>query len=119
MTPLSQTLLSTIINELRNDPDAVRELRDLLTDQERGNGLLTPAEAAARLCVHPKTLTRAAAAGRVLGAVRVGRHWRFDRAVLALEPPAGVSSVPAPIARLHPRTGRRAADAIRGAIATA
>ena len=118
MTPLSRTLLATIINELRNDPDAARELRDILTEQERDNGLLTPTEAAARLSVHPKTLTRAAGAGRVPGARRVGRHWRFEPAGLALEPPAGVSPLPTTVTRLRPRAGHAAAEAIRGAVAS-
>ena len=55
-----------------------------------------PSEAAGRLGVHPKTLTRAAAAGRVAGARRVGRHWRFDPAELALEPPRGAPAAPDP-----------------------
>jgi excisionase family DNA binding protein len=116
-TRLSHTLLSTIINELRSNPDARREFRDLLTEHDRGDCLLSPTDAAARLAVHPKTLTRAAAAGRVPGAVRVGRHWRFDPAELTLDPPPNVQI--APVTRLRPRGRAGAADAIRGAVATA
>jgi excisionase family DNA binding protein len=117
-TRLSHTLLSTIINELRSDPNARREFRDLLTEHDRGDCLLSPADAAARLGVHPKTLTRAAAAGRVPGAVRVGRHWRFAPDELALEAPTGIAPVPAGVTRLRPRAGRTAADAIRSAAAS-
>jgi len=107
-------LVAAILDELRADRDARRELRELLREREPGgHRLLTPIEAATRLGVHPKTLTRAAGAGRVPGARRVGRHWRFDPEALALHPP-GSTSPPAPVvARLSSRTGRSAADAIR------
>lgn len=118
-TRLSPMLLSTIITELRNDPDARRELRDLLNEHDQGDRLLSPSDAAARLGVHPKTLTRAAGAGRVSGARRVGRQWRFEPAGLALEPPAGVCPSPTIVTRLRPRAGRATAEAIRGAIASA
>jgi len=108
-------LVAAILDELRADKDARRELRELLGERDPGgHRLLSPTEAATRLGVHPKTLTRAAAAGRVTGARRVGRHWRFDPEALALQPPGGTTS-PAPtvVARLPVRTGRGAADAIR------
>ena len=53
-TRLSPMLLSTIITELRNDPDARQELRDLLNEHDQGDRLLSPSEAAARLGVHAK-----------------------------------------------------------------
>lgn len=40
--------------------------------------LLTTAEAAAALAVHPVTLRRWASDGRLPAAVRVGGRWRFD-----------------------------------------
>jgi excisionase family DNA binding protein len=77
--------------------------------------LLTPSEAAERLGVHPKTLTRAAKQGRVDGAERAGRSWRFNGAELRLRPPENVHVTPPP-----PRSRQRpavstAAAAIRGA----
>lgn len=40
--------------------------------------LLTAAEVADRLRVSPREIQRLAAAGRLPGAFRVGRLWRFD-----------------------------------------
>lgn len=67
----------------------------------------------ARVSVHPKTLTRAAAAGRVRGATRVGRAWRFAAADLALDPPSVILPTPAPAGRNHKAAGGGAAAAIR------
>ena len=69
--------------------------------------LLAPAEAARGLGVHPRTLTRAAASGRVAGAERVGRAWRFRADQLALAPPA--SGTPAPPPPAGPRSASRGA----------
>lgn len=65
-------------------------------DQEAAGRLLTPAQAAATLGIHVKTLTRAAREGRVPGARRVGRCWRFDAAQLDLEPVTRPSSIAPP-----------------------
>ena len=97
-------------------PEQLAQLAERLRpylDQHRGEYLLTPAEAATRLGLHVKTITRAAAAGRVRGAVRVGRVWRFRPDELALDPPAHVSPAPAPATRPRPGTSS-AATAIRG-----
>jgi excisionase family DNA binding protein len=112
---VAQTLVLAILDELRANPGARRELRTLLDERKSNDRLLSPSEAAEHLGVHPKTLTRAAAAGRVAGAKRVGRHWRFDPAELALEPPRGTSAAPRPLARMRLRTRGGAADAIRTA----
>lgn len=81
--------------------------------------LLTPAEAAKVVRMHPKSLTRAAADGRVIGSVRVGHGWRFRASALEILPPTQ-----APITPMQPaRTPRArsttptsaAVDAIRGA----
>ena len=112
---VAQTLVLAILDELRANPGARQELRTLLTERKSNERLLSPNEAAEQLGVHPKTLTRAAAAGRVAGARRVGRHWRFDPAELALEPPRGASAAPRPLARLSSRARGGAADAIRNA----
>ena len=83
---VAHTLVMALLGELRANPRACEELSVLLNEHKADDRLLSPTEAAGRLGVHPKTLTRAAAAGRVAGARRVGRHWRFDPAELALEP---------------------------------
>jgi hypothetical protein len=59
--------------------------------------LLSTAEAAARLGVHPKTLTRGARESRVPGARRVGHGWRFD--------PARLDLLPVSTSRVRPTTG--------------
>jgi excisionase family DNA binding protein len=102
--------LNAVLNDLEGDPSARERLRALLID-ESPSGLLTPSDAAERLGIHPKTLTRASAAGRVTGAVRVGRHWRFDPTTLALQPPAGTPLVITPTRRSGSTS---AATAIRG-----
>jgi excisionase family DNA binding protein len=84
--------------------------------EHRDDELLTPELAAERLGVHPKTLTRAANAGRVAGATRVGSRWRFHASELELRgvPRApATTTTPAPPAR--PRTqSNPTAEAIRG-----
>jgi excisionase family DNA binding protein len=110
---VAHTLVMALLGELRANPRACEELSVLLNERKTDDRLLSPAEAAARLGVHPKTLTRAAAAGRVAGARRVGRHWRFDPAELALEPVHHASAAPAVVARLRSRARAGAANAIR------
>lgn len=89
-------------------------LRD---DGEQGGKLLTPADAAERLGVHAKTLTRAAREGRVPGARRVGRAWRFDASQLDLLPVSRASIRPSPTRRPRAHAGARtsspAVEAIR------
>ena len=112
-------LLTTLIASL--DEGALDTLAETLATRladhraATGSALLTPAQAAALLSVHPKTLTRAAAAGRVMGAVRVGRAWRFAAAELSLAPPRPVMPLRAspPVPR-RPRAGHGAAASIRG-----
>jgi excisionase family DNA binding protein len=110
---VAHTLVLALLGELRANPGPCQELRALLNERETGARLLSPTEAAVRLGVHPKTLTRAAAAGRVVGALRVGRHWRFDPAELALESPYGASAEPPAVARFRAHPRGAAADAIR------
>jgi excisionase family DNA binding protein len=109
------TVADAIVAEL-DDAQLARlaeRLRPFLAEQG-DDRLLTPAAAAARLGLHVKTLTRAARAGRVPGARRVGARWRFDAAALELLPPAGHHvEVPSP-ARTPRRTSSTAA-AIRSA----
>ena len=75
--------------------------------------LISAAQAGHRLGIHPRTLTRAAAAGRVPGAVRVGRSWRFRPDELEVAPPARSRPAPPPPPRRRPARGGAAA-AIRG-----
>jgi excisionase family DNA binding protein len=115
-TRVAHTLVLAILDELRANPSARQELRALLGGRTSEDRLLSPREAARRLGIHPKTLTRAAAAGRVGGARRVGRHWRFDPAEPVLEPPRSSSPrSPAILAPLRSRARSAAADAIRTA----
>lgn len=87
-------------------------LRPHLDATEGASGqLLSPAEAAARLGIHVKTLTRAARNGRVPGARRVGRAWRFDPSLLDLEP---VTRTPAVVS--SPRRSRRRAHSTSTAV---
>jgi excisionase family DNA binding protein len=113
---VAHTLVLAILDELRANPSARQELRVLLGERTSEDRLLSPREAAKRLGIHPKTLTRAAAAGRVAGARRVGRHWRFDPAELILAPrhsPPG--QAPPILAPLRSRSRTAAAAAIRTA----
>jgi excisionase family DNA binding protein len=87
----------------------------LQEDRERAGRLLSPTDAAARLGVHAKTLTRAAREGRVPGARRVGRAWRFDPSRLDLQPVAHTPTRPPPPRRpTRPApSNSTAVDAIR------
>ncbi len=103
---LVSTIKARLLAELRGDTTFAEQVAHELTPyfgRHDDGDLLTPAPAAAKLGKHPKTLTRAAADGRVVGAVRVGRSWRF-RSGLTLLPPAGVTSTQAPPAKPRPRT---------------
>jgi excisionase family DNA binding protein len=108
----------SILRQLIADADD-QELAELAARlepfREREEPLLTPDAAAKQLGVHTKTLTRAAAAGRVAGAIRVGARWRFRSSELELRPVRKPTSTPPPPAQ--PRTGSiqgTTAGAIRG-----
>jgi excisionase family DNA binding protein len=79
------------------DDDAMAQFAERLRPHLGGQGqdeeLLTPAEAAARLKLHPKTVVRMAREGRI-PAVKVGTGWRFhsdrlDIAARSLTPGTG------------------------------
>jgi hypothetical protein len=114
MSGTSHTLVRAIVAALAADPAALEELRGLLTSAE-ADRMLTTHEAAARLGVHPTTLTKAALAGRVRGAQKIGsRNWRYRQADLELLPPAPADHDD-PGLGVGRRTGRSsAAAAIRG-----
>jgi excisionase family DNA binding protein len=111
---LAGVLLSTL------DDDALAELaerlRPFLADAEGDPGrLLAPREAAARLGLHERTVARMAREGRLPGAVKVGRGWRFPAGSLAVTPRARPhNEAPAPRRRRPAPDGRASVRAIRG-----
>ncbi|MGN6188035.1 MAG: helix-turn-helix domain-containing protein [Conexibacter sp.] len=113
---LSQ-LAGAVLADLTDEQMSVlaRRLRPHLDDQAPSGRLLSPVEAAARLSIHVKTLTRAARQGRVPGARRVGRVWRFDASQLDLEPVKRASTLASSSARPRRRAhdASSAVDAIR------
>ncbi|MFL5910438.1 MAG: helix-turn-helix domain-containing protein [Gaiellaceae bacterium] len=82
-TSLAAALLAAL------DDEAVRALADrlrpYLEDQLDHRPLLTPAQAAERLRLHPKTVVRMARDGRLPG-VKVGTGWRFHSDRLDIAP---------------------------------
>ena len=75
-------------------------LRPHLEDRPDHQPLLTPAQAAERLHLHPKTVVRMARDGR-LSAVKVGTGWRFhaDRLDIVLSSCSAVVEPPRAAAR--------------------
>ena len=107
-------LTRALLEELAGDPEAVKRLREIVGSGNGEQVLLTPEEAAERLSVHPRTLVRAAGHGRVHGAVRVGKHWRFEAEALRLDPPNAVE-LPASAPRSKSRRRQTPGElAIRG-----
>lgn len=90
-------------------------LRPHLEDRPDHQPLLTPAQAAERLRLHPKTVVRMARDGR-LPAVKVGTGWRFRADQLDIAPPSRPIAVDAPCATRRRRAGGEPASvaAIRG-----
>lgn len=100
------------------DDRALAQLADRLRPYLAGpdsHALLTASAAAERLGLHPKTLVRAAGAGRVPGARRVGSGWRFDPETLDVLPVMRVPQAKtARTLRKTPAKTTSAVDAIRG-----
>jgi len=90
-------------------------LRPYLEDQPDHRPLLTPAQAAERLRLHPKTVARMARDGR-LPAVKVGTGWRFEADRLDIAPPIRPSrrERPAPRGRRRANVEPASVAAIRG-----
>jgi excisionase family DNA binding protein len=89
-------------------------LRPYLEDRPDHDRLLTPAQAAERLRLHPKTVVRMARAGR-LPAVKVGTGWRFRSDQLDIAPPARPAADPPMRSRRRLPSGEPASvAAIRG-----
>lgn len=109
------SIARAIVDELRDDPDALAELRALVSDTTPVGHLLRPDEAADRLGVSRRTVNRMAVEGRI-PAVKVGRGWRFpaDQLVVA---PRGTRAPDPPVlvgSRRASSTLEDAVSAIRG-----
>lgn len=112
------SFVRAFVAELRNDPDALAELRALVADITPAGHLLQPDEAAERLGVSRRTVNRMATEGRI-PAVKVGRGWRFpaDQLIVA---PRRRPPIPATLAARRPSrphsatTDDAAVAAIRG-----
>lgn len=112
-----------VLAELADDPEAVAELRTLLSSVTgvTPGELLTAAEVAERLKVDKRTVNRWAAEGRV-PAVAAGNAWRFRLEDVVAKPKRQVSTggqvtCPTRDSRRSPRrrpSGSSVADAIRG-----
>jgi hypothetical protein len=99
------------------DELACRELAELLRPYLTADPdhLLDAAEAAPPAKLHPDTLVRMAREGRVKGAEKVGREWRFPTGRLEISAPPCrlVSTESAPATRRAPRRERTSFAAIR------
>lgn len=113
-------LLDVLADELAAaSPEQLAELAEVLAPLLApylgpAGGLLTVAEFAARVGMNPDVVTRCAREGRIPGARKVGREWRFDADRLQVlpvdrQPPA----LPGPltlVARGRPAPDRAAAS---------
>lgn len=115
---MSRDLAGTLLDAF--DDDALAELaerlRPFLADAEGDPArLLAPREAAARLGLHERTVARMAREGRLPGAVKIGKGWRFPAGSLAVRPPPARPAAEAPAPRRRAAAGGRASvRAIRG-----
>jgi excisionase family DNA binding protein len=83
-------LAAALLDSLDNEALAAlaQRLRPHLAEPDPDGGrLLDPREAAARLGLHERTVARMAREGRIPGAVKIGRGWRFPADRLATQPP--------------------------------
>lgn len=105
-------LAAALLDALDDDALAqlAERLRPHLRPVENGPGLLTPEQAAHRLGLHPKTVARMAREGRLAGAVKVGKGWRFRPDGLVPAPPRRpepVSPTVSSVRRARPSAGER------------
>lgn len=113
----AEELANGLLNAL--DDDALSLLAERLRPHldQTNDRMLDPREAADRLGLHERTVVRMAREGRLSGAVKVGRSWRFPiSSLLASTPPRRPSAEPAADSR--PRRvikERRSVAAIRDA----
>lgn len=87
-------------------------LRPHLEDRPDHQPLLTPAQAAERLRLHPKTVVRMARDGR-LPAVKVGAGWRFHPEQLDIVPPSRPAMVEPPRAAARRQLAKREPASVR------
>lgn len=83
-------LAAALLDSLDNEALAAlaERLRPHLAESDPdGGSLLDPREAAARLGLHERTVARMAREGRIPGAVKIGRGWRFPADRLETRPP--------------------------------
>ena len=117
MTP---SLIDVLLAEL-TDEQAAEFAQRLAPHLPNGGGTTPPLvgreQAAWRLGIHVRTLTRATTAGRVSGAIRVGRSWRYRLDELAIAPPERSAPPPPPPPRRRPARSNAAA-VIKGPSAT-
>jgi excisionase family DNA binding protein len=115
-----QSLVRGLLDALDDaalDDLAIR-LRERLADD--AGRLLDVRAAAARLRLHPETLSRMARTGRI-AAVKIGRGWRFHANCLDIRPQDGQRAADRPAERLvvpRPRhdVERASVAAIRGRV---
>lgn len=112
-------LAAALLDSLDNEALAAlaERLRPHLAERDPGGGeLLSPREAAGRLGLHERTVARMAREGRIPGAVKIGRSWRFHSERLSPRPPLrSVEAGPRPRDLGRREAGLTSVRAIRGA----
>jgi excisionase family DNA binding protein len=109
---VKRDFLAILLDSL--DDDALAALAARLGPHlagDQGEGLLSTKEAADRLNLHERTVVRMAREGRIPGAVKVGRGWRFPpdlMAPLPLEQQASAAAGDSP-----PRRSRKPKTSVR------
>lgn len=112
-------LLEELVEALELADEALkRELADRLRPYlaSESDRLLDAEEKAAHLGLHPDTLARMARDGRIPGAMKVGREWRFRADLCEILPPraAAVEVGPGAAPRRSAAPARTSIAAIRG-----
>jgi excisionase family DNA binding protein len=111
-------LLDAFLTELDDAEEAVKQgLADRLLPflDASPTQLLNASTKAKQLGLHPETLVKMARAGRIEGARKIGREWRFPAEVCEVRPLAyvpGQNSPPPP--RRRRKAQRASVSAIRG-----
>lgn len=117
---MNSSLAAALVSELGDEAlrDLALRLQPFLPqDDATSSELITTKEASKRLRVHEGTVARLAREGRIVGARKLGRSWRFDpNELIAL--PTSARLEPPNVRRPRGRpvsTSQRVVDAIRGA----
>jgi len=111
-------LLAAVLAELDGADESLKrelasQLRPFLADHP--GRLLDAGEKAQQLGLHPDTLVRMARAGRIPGAKKVGREWRFPADRSDVRPVA--TQTPASSRLLEPARAPRRRDVGRASVA--